>query len=101
MAAHLRAQTDDKAPAGRAGKVPPDLGDGHRRARERDRDAGVQFDALGRNPGDREREERVVLVLHRDDAVIAFGLGGFRRRRHAAQIRLRHRREYTHHRLPY
>src|SRR5205823_14425604 len=40
--------------------------------------------------------ERVVLVLHRDDAVIALRLGGARRLRHQAQIFLRHRCEHAH-----
>ena len=43
----------------------------HRGAGEGDRDAGVQFDPLGRDAGHGQREKRVVLVLHRDDAVVA------------------------------
>ncbi len=74
MRPDLRAEADDEAATGRAGEVPADIGDRHRRAREGDRDAGVEFDALGRSPGDRERQERIVLVLHRGDAVIAVGL---------------------------
>src|SRR5207302_7224319 len=54
-----------------------------------------------RGAGDREREERVVLVLHRDDAVITLRLGGARRLRHQAQIFLRHRCEHAHRFFPF
>ena len=99
MGPHLRPQTQDEAPAGRAGEIPADFGDRHRGAGKGDGDAGVQFDAPGRSPGDRQSQKRVVLVLHRDDAVITLGLDRLRRRRNPAQILLRHGREHPHRQL--
>ena len=73
MRPDLRAEPDHEPPAGRAGEVPADLRRRHRRARETDRDPGMQFDPRRGHAGDGQRE-RIVLVLHRDDAVIPLGL---------------------------
>ena len=43
----------------------------HRRARERDRDAGAELDALGVLGGDHERQERVASRLRGEQAVVA------------------------------
>ena len=43
----------------------------HRRARERDRDAGAELDALGVLGRERERQERVVPGLGGQQAVVA------------------------------
>jgi len=60
-----------------------------------------QPNPLGRRAGDGQREERVVLVLHRDDAVVPLRLGGLGRTADPAQILLRHRREHAHGGAPF
>ncbi|MGB0470334.1 MAG: hypothetical protein ACPHNZ_09020 [Ilumatobacteraceae bacterium] len=45
--------------------------DHHRAARERDRDTGLEEQALGIHGGEREGDERVVTVLPADHAVVA------------------------------
>ena len=68
---------------------------------KRDRDPGMQFDPLGGDAGDGQREKRIVLVLHRDDAVIPLGLDPPGLCRDPAQIVLRHRREHAHAGAPF
>ena len=63
-----------------AAEIPADIGDGHGRAGEGDRDAGMQLDALGRGAGDGERQEGIVLVFLGADAGIAGRLDRLGRR---------------------
>jgi len=100
MGSDLRAEPDDEPPAGRARQIPADIGDCHRCARKGDRDAGVQFDAFGRSSRHRQRQKRVVLVLHRGDAVVSLGLDRLCSRPDLAQILLRQRCEYAHRSAP-
>ena len=60
-----------KRPSRERLEVVADVGERHRVARERDRDAGAELEALGVLGGDHERQERVVVRLGRQRAVVA------------------------------
>ncbi len=72
----LRADAQHEAAAGGVLQVPAGVGDDHRAAREGDGDRGAQLDPIGVHRGDGMGKERVVLVLHRQQPVIAGLFGG-------------------------
>ena len=68
--AHLRAQPEQEAATGDELQVVAEVGEVHRVARERDRDRGAELHRGGVLGGDRERDERIVLGLEGEDAVV-------------------------------
>jgi hypothetical protein len=67
----LAAEAEHEPTLGRELQVVADLGQHHGAARERDRDARAQLDALGLHSREEEREERVVGRLGRPHPVVA------------------------------
>ena len=66
----LRPEAEDEPAVRRLLQVVGGVGEHHRRAREGDRDAGGELDALGVLGRDRERQERVVAGLRREQPVV-------------------------------
>ena len=67
----LRAETQDETAFGVRLHIPADVGDRHRIARERHRDAGAKFDGRGVFGGQHQRQEWVVVDLGGPAAVVA------------------------------
>ena len=71
MALDLRAEPEHEAAAGEALEVPGDLRRHERAAREGDRDARAELQALGVLGDDHQREEGVMAGLRGDDGIVA------------------------------
>ena len=76
---HLRAETEDEAALRVGLQIPADVGDGHRIAGERHRDAGPELDRRGVLGGQHQRQERIVVDLGCPAAVVAPSLQRGRR----------------------
>ena len=79
-------EPEHEAAAGDELQVVAEVGEVHRVAGERDRDRGPELHARGVLGGDGERDERIVLGLEREDAVVPDLLEARVRRAHVARI---------------
>ena len=82
----LAAEAEDEAAARERLQVIADVGEQHRVASERDRDARAELDGLRVLRGEQQREERVVTGLRSPDAAVASLLGFLRRLAGLAEI---------------
>ncbi len=71
VALHLAAEAEHESPARCGLQIPRRLRHHHRAARKGNGDAGRQLDALCRGGCNGQRQERLVRIFLRDDAVIA------------------------------
>ncbi|HIE21959.1 MAG TPA: hypothetical protein EYP73_05105, partial [Acidimicrobiia bacterium] len=76
---HLGAQPQDELSLGETGQVPRRHGGDHRGARKGHRNGGAQIQARGGGGGEGQRQERIVLGLRGEEAVVA-EIGGARGR---------------------